>query len=249
MLFVLVMECFHALFRKADSLGLLQQLGRHAIRFRASLYADDVVAFFSPVELDLRVVKGVIALFEEASGLAANLSKSDVYPINCSDEQISLVRSILSCSITEFPCTYLGVPLFIKRIPKAAFQPLVDKVARRLPPWQGRLLNCAGRLVLAKSTLSAIPVHISMAISVAPWAIKAVETLIQGFLWCGTEVASGGRCQVAWVNVTCPTRFGGLGLPNLRTFGMALRLRWLWLARTDPDKTWALFHFRTDRSA
>jgi hypothetical protein len=86
-----------------------------------------------------------------------------------------LACSILSCSIAEFPCTYLGVPLSIKRIPKAAFQPLVDKVARS-PPWQGRLLNRVGCLVLAKSTLSTIPVHISMAISVAPWAIKAVET-------------------------------------------------------------------------
>jgi hypothetical protein len=134
-------------------------------------------------------------------------------------------------------CTYLGVPLSIKRIPKAALKPLVDKVARRLPPWQGRLLNHVGRLVLAKSTLSAISMHISMEISVVPWAIKAVETLIRGFLWCGTKVASGGCCLVAWVNVTCPTHFGGLGLPYLRTFGMALRLRWLWLARTDPDKT------------
>jgi hypothetical protein len=125
------------LIRKADSQRLLQQLGRNDIRFRASLYADDVVAFFSPVELDLRVVKGVLTLFEGASGLAANLSKSHVYPINCLDEKISLVCSILSCSIAKFPCTYLGVPLSINRIPKVALQPLVDKVARRLPPGKG----------------------------------------------------------------------------------------------------------------
>jgi hypothetical protein len=48
-----------------------------------------------------------------------------------------LACSILSCSIAEFPCTYLGVPLSIKRIPKAAFQPLVDKVARCLPLGKG----------------------------------------------------------------------------------------------------------------
>jgi hypothetical protein len=75
----------------------------------------------------------VLTLFEGASSLVANLSKSHVYPINCSDEQISLVRSILSCSITEFLCTYLGVPLSINRIPKAALHPLVNNVARRLP--------------------------------------------------------------------------------------------------------------------
>jgi hypothetical protein len=116
---------------------LLQQLGRNDIRFYASLFADDVVDFFSRVEFDLRVVKGVLTLFEGAYGLAANLSKIHVYHINYSDEQISLVRSIPSCSIAEFPCTYLGVPLSINRIPKAALQPLVDKVARRLPPGKG----------------------------------------------------------------------------------------------------------------
>jgi hypothetical protein len=99
-------------------------------------------------------------------------------------------------------------------------------------------------LVLAKSTLSAILVHISMAIS-----IKAINTLIRGFLWCDTKVASGGRCLVAWVNVACPTRFGSLGLPDLRTFGMALRLRWLWLECTDPDKTWVTFRFPADHAA
>jgi hypothetical protein len=66
-----------------------------------------------------------------------------------------------------------------------------------------------------------------MAISIAPWAIKVVEMLIRGFHWCGTEVANGGRCLVAWVNVACPTHFGSLGLPDLCTFGMAFHLRWL----------------------
>jgi hypothetical protein len=89
-----------------------------------------------------------------------------------------------------------------------------------------------------------------MAISIAPWTLKAVETFIRGFLWCGTEVASGGRCLVAWVNVSYLTRFGGgLGLLDLRTFGMALRLRWPWLAFTDPDRTWAAFRFPVDRIA
>jgi hypothetical protein len=54
---------------------------------------------------------------------------------------------------------------------------------------------------------------------------------------------------VAWVNVACPTRFGSLGLPNLRTFGMALPLWWLWQERTDPEKMWATFRLPTDRVA
>lgn len=46
-----------------------------------------------------------------------------------------------------------------------------------------------------------------------------------------------------------PTHFVGLGLPNIDTFGVTLRLRWLWLARTYPDKMWATFRFPADRIA
>jgi hypothetical protein len=49
-----------------------------------------------------------------------------------------------------------------------AMQPLVDKVANRIPTWKVRLLNRSGGLFLVQSTLCAIPVHISMALKVAP---------------------------------------------------------------------------------
>jgi hypothetical protein len=97
----------------------LQVLGRNDFLFRASLDADDVITFFSLVELNLRVIKGLLSLFENTSGLVANYSKSHIYTINCSEKHVSLVRSILSCTITNFPCTYLGVPFSIKRLPKA----------------------------------------------------------------------------------------------------------------------------------
>jgi hypothetical protein len=39
-----------------------------------------------------------------------------------------------------------------------------------------------------------------MATRIAAWAVQAIEKLIHGFLWCGSEVAPGGKCAVAWVN-------------------------------------------------
>jgi hypothetical protein len=55
----------------------------------------------------------------------------------------------------------------------------------------------SGRLILTRSTLCAIPVHISMATKIAPWAICVIEKLLRGFLWCGSEVAVG-RGDVQW---------------------------------------------------
>jgi hypothetical protein len=51
-----------------------------------------------------------------------------------------------------------------------------------------------------------------------------------------------------WVNFSCPKHFNGLGLPDLRIFGTALRLRWLWLACIDQGRTWVSFQFSVDRN-
>lgn len=45
--------------------------------------------------------------------------------------------------------------------------------------------------------------------------------------------------MVAWDLVCSPKEYGGLGVPNLRLLNTALRSRWSWLARIDPDSPWA----------
>jgi hypothetical protein len=88
-----------------------------------------------------------------------------------------------------------------------------------------------------------------MALKVAPWAVKTITTLIRGFLWSRTKVASGGKCAVAWVNTCCPKELGGLNIPNLQLMGMALRMHWLWFVRTDPQRTWSGFKFGNEAQA
>ena len=83
--------------------------------------------------------------------------------------------------IDPFPIQYLGIPLGLKRLSKAAMLPLVDRVADRLPSWKAGLLNRAGRAVLIKSTLSAIPTHTALAVCLSPWVIKCIDNVRRGF--------------------------------------------------------------------
>jgi hypothetical protein len=64
---------------------------------------------------------------------------------------------------------YLGVPLSVFKLTRSDLQPLVDSVADRLPAWRSRFMNKAGRTVLTKVTLSAIPVHIAIAVAASPY--------------------------------------------------------------------------------
>lgn len=44
--------------------------------------------------------------------------------------------------------------------------------------------------------------------------------------------------MVAWQRVCRPKDLGGLGLIDLKRQGLALRLRWEWLRRTDRSRPW-----------
>ena len=37
----------------------------------------------------------------------------------------------------------------------------------------------------------------------------------------------------------CPPELGGLGVVDLKIFGSALRMRWMWLQKTDNSRPWS----------
>jgi hypothetical protein len=114
----------------------------------------------------------------------------------------------------------------------------VDKVVGYLPFWKGRGMNRSGRLALIKSTLSTVPIYISISIGLPAWVYKAFEKIMKGFLWTKTEEVKAGKCLVAWGKVQRPLAMGGLGIIDLQRMDLALSLRWLWLQFTDWSHPW-----------
>lgn len=110
------------------------------------------------------------------------------------------------------------------------------------------MLNAAGRATLTQTTLSAIPVHISITCCLSAWAVAEIDKRRRAFLWTGTQSASGGKCKIAWPIVCSPKDHGGLGIPDLRVLGLAMRLRWEWRRRTDATSAWALLPSRAEKN-
>lgn len=168
-----------------------------------------------------------------------NVSKSAVYPIRCEGLDIEDIMESFTCQIKSFPSTYLGLPLHYRQLRRVDIQPLIDKVTNRLPTWKGRFLNKAGRLRLMNTVLSSIPTYFLTVFAPKKWAVKRIDKIRRGFLWEGAESASGGHCLVNWQKVKRPKKLGGLGVLDLEPFSQALRMCWLWLQWTDPDRPWA----------
>lgn len=170
------------MFAWLDDEGYLAGLGCSAV---ASLYADDLVLFLVPNALDMEVLKTTLSIFASASSLFTNLEKCVATPIYCSDQDRQQIMDTHACTIEDFPCRYLGIPLSVFELRRSDGQFLIASVAKRIPCWKGILLNLAGRTALAKSTFSAIPIHLSIAVCLSLWAIEAIVRRQRAFIWTG----------------------------------------------------------------
>jgi hypothetical protein len=61
--------------------------------------------------------------FADSTGLHVNYHKSNIYPINVSDQKLALLANTFHCKVGTMPFTYLGLPLGLKNPTWERFSP------------------------------------------------------------------------------------------------------------------------------
>jgi hypothetical protein len=178
MLFIIVMDALNLLISKAAEAGLLQPLSSRSIHHRVSLYADDVVLFLRLSESDIALTLRILHLFKNVAGLKTNIQKNSVVSIQCGDDEIASMHSLLPCCMEKLTINYLGLPLSISKLKRAHLQPLIDRLANLLPGWRADLMTRAGRVVHVQFVITATVFYQAMVLDLPPWFIKAVENFV-----------------------------------------------------------------------
>ncbi|KAE8819242.1 Serine/threonine-protein kinase CTR1 [Hordeum vulgare] len=195
------------------------------------------------------ILSTAMEIFGEASGLRINYQKTMVILIRGTEEHRHRVEHILHYGLGNFPCKYLGIQLAIKALTRPDWQPLLDQVRKCIPAWQRGLIQHPGRLILVKYVIAARPLHQLIVLNAPEWVLEDIEKWMRSFFWAGKDKVNGGQCLVAWSQVFRPTRFGGLGIKDLRLQAIALRVRWDWLKRADPNRPWQGLKLMDDEAA
>jgi hypothetical protein len=197
MLFIIVMGMLNHLITKAAGVGLLQPLSSRSIQHRVSLYANDVVLFFRPLQSDINLILEILHLFGQAARLKTNIQKSSVVPIQCDSSELDVIHEQLPCHMEHFPIKYLGLPLSIKKLSRAQLQPIIDKLADLLPSWRADLMTRAGRAVHVQFVITTTLIYQAMTLDLPAWFIKAVDMIRRGYFWRGSRDAKRGHCLIS----------------------------------------------------
>lgn len=124
----------------------------------------------------------VLLCFERISRLRVNLEKSKVAGLNLSDSEIEVFAGSLGCEKEEWPIKYQGLPLGGNPRALMFWQPVLEKMAKRLGAWKRNYLSLGGRNALIKSTLSNLPIYYLSIFKALRKVIRTIEEMQRDFL-------------------------------------------------------------------
>jgi len=219
------MEVLSRILKKTEDCGLLR--GFHVgpsnsigVRISHLLFADDTILFCDASREQLLSIRLALTCFQAFTGLKVNVGKSEIVPVG-EVGNVDALATILRYRVGSLPMKYLGMPLGTPFKTASVWNPILERMEKKLSGWKRLYLSKGGRLTLVKSTLSCLPTYY-LSLFVIPVAVAdRLERIQRNFLW-GTSEECFKYSLVAWEKVCFPLETGGLGIRKLVHFNKAL---------------------------
>jgi hypothetical protein len=239
LLFVLAANLLQSIVNKACDCGILRLslLSNCGPDFPIIQYADDTILIMEACPRQLFFLKAMLNSFAESTGLHVNYHKSNIYPINVTDQKMEILANTFHCKIGSMSFTYLGIPLGLQRPNLGAFLPLIQKIEKRLAS-TSVFLSQAGRLQMVNAVFSSLPTYYMCTLKLPKTVIKHIDKFRRHCLWRGADLNAKKPPQVAWKSVCKPKFQGGLGVINLELQNKALLMKNLHKFYNKADIPW-----------
>ena len=157
-------------------------LCRNGPRLTHLLFADDSLLFCRATNQECSNILEILEVYGRCSGQQINRNKTTIFFSKLtSEEKREHIKQVLGVLEIKQYEKYLGLPSFVERQKKASFEFIKEKVWRKLQGWEEKLLSQAGREVLIKAVVQAIPTYTMSCFKLPIGLCTELESLIRKF--------------------------------------------------------------------
>ncbi|XP_042941372.1 uncharacterized protein LOC122276027 [Carya illinoinensis] len=218
--------------RKKETKGV--QVARGGVSINHLLFADDCILFGRARLEEWNSVQRVLGKYEKALGQFLNKEKTSIFFSSNTQatekKRIKEAGGVVVCGKYE---KYLGLPAFVGRSKYNTFRILKEMIWQKISNWKNNFLSQAGREVLIKAVLQAIPTY-TMSVFKLPLNLCDEITTIFSKFWWGRQNKEGSYHWRKWDKMGGQKRMGGMGFRDLSNFNLALLAKQGWRFIQNP---------------